>query len=205
MNQGESHDLALALMSLGHQRIDDERDADIVLINTCVVIKPTETKIMRRLRQLNQTGKSMVIAGCIPAVASDALSMEFPGAIRITPSEYGDFKELARSRFGEGDSSLLTIPGPSAIGVLPISQGCLGNCSYCLTKKARGDLSSYPKEMIIGKLRSLLERGAKEVQVTAQDTGCYGLDIRVRPGGLVIHHPVCRRRLHGASGDDEPR
>ena len=78
MNQGESQDLALALMSLGHQRIDDERDADIVLINTCVVIKPTETKIMRRLRQLNQTGKYLVIAGCIPAVAGDALSMEFP-------------------------------------------------------------------------------------------------------------------------------
>jgi MiaB-like tRNA modifying enzyme len=185
MNQGESHDLALALMSLGHQRIDDERDADVVLINTCVVIKPTETKIIRRLRQLNQTGKSMVIAGCIPAVAGDALLMEFPGAMRITPSEYGDFKELARSRFGEGDCSLPTIPGPSTIGILPISQGCLGNCSYCLTKKARGDLSSYPKEMIIGKLRSLLERGVKEVQVTAQDTGCYGLDIGSDLGDLL--------------------
>jgi len=185
MNQGESHDLALALMSLGHKWTDEERDADIILINTCVVIKPTETKIIRRLRQLNQTGKSLVIAGCIPAVAGEALSTEFPGAIRIVPSEYGGFKELARSRFGVGDSALQTIPGPGVIGVLPISQGCLGNCSYCLTKKARGDLSSYPKEMIMGKLSSLLEGGAKEVQVTAQDTGCYGLDIGSDLGDLL--------------------
>lgn len=185
MNQGESHDMALKLLALGHQRVQDESEADLAVINTCVVIKPTETKIMRRIRQLNQTGMDLVIAGCLPAVARADLASEFPDSILISPPEYGDFKELIMVKFGEGKGPMPTLPDSTTIGILPISQGCLGNCSYCLTKKARGDLTSYPELVILDRLRTLLKNGAREVQLTAQDTGCYGLDIGSDLGNLL--------------------
>jgi threonylcarbamoyladenosine tRNA methylthiotransferase CDKAL1 len=185
MNHGESHDMALKLLALGHQRVEDESEADLAVINTCVVIKPTETKIMRRIRQLNQTGMGLVIAGCLPAVARADLASEFPDSILISPPEYGDFKEMIMVKFGEGRGPMPTLPDSTTIGILPISQGCLGNCSYCLTKKARGDLTSYPEVVILDKLRTLLKDGAREVQLTAQDTGCYGLDIGSDLGNLL--------------------
>lgn len=185
MNQGESHDMALKLLALGHQMVEDESEADLAVINTCVVIKPTETKIMRRIRQLNQTGIDLVIAGCLPAVARADLASEFPDSILISPPEYDDFKEMIMVKFGEGKGPMPTLPDPTTIGILPISQGCLGNCSYCLTKKARGDLTSYPEVVILDKLRTLLKNGAREVQITSQDTGCYGLDIGSDLGNLL--------------------
>ncbi|NIA04015.1 MAG: tRNA (N(6)-L-threonylcarbamoyladenosine(37)-C(2))-methylthiotransferase, partial [Nitrospiraceae bacterium] len=63
------------------------------------------------------------------------------------------------------------------IGILPISEGCLGNCSYCKTKYSRGKLLSYPLRDILRQAESYVKRGAKEIWLTSQDTGCYGLDI----------------------------
>jgi threonylcarbamoyladenosine tRNA methylthiotransferase CDKAL1 len=185
MNQGESEDLVLDLLSLGHQRVQNEDDADLFLINTCVVIKATETKILRRLRQLNQTGRPLVIAGCLPAVSDETLFKEFPQSLHLAPSRYPDFKELFRARFGEGESPFLQFQSPNVIGILPISQGCLGNCSYCLTKQARGNLSSYDIETIVHRMRALVMGGSKEIQMTAQDTGCYGLDIGSNLGEIL--------------------
>jgi MiaB-like tRNA modifying enzyme len=65
--------------------------------------------------------------------------------------------------------------GTSAI--LPIAQGCLGACSYCITRFARGKLLSYPVDELLAEFEKRLKRGAKEILVTAQDTACYGRDI----------------------------
>jgi len=64
-----------------------------------------------------------------------------------------------------------------AIGVIPISQGCMGNCSYCLVKKARGNLTSFPAEGIVKDVKNALSEGVCEIWLTSQDCGCYGLDI----------------------------
>ena len=61
--------------------------------------------------------------------------------------------------------------------ILPIAQGCLGNCSYCITKFARGDLRSYPSEDLLKRFDAFLAGGAREILLTAQDTASYGRDI----------------------------
>jgi threonylcarbamoyladenosine tRNA methylthiotransferase CDKAL1 len=63
------------------------------------------------------------------------------------------------------------------ISILPISYGCLGSCSYCCVRNARGRLRSYSIEDVLARLRRDLEAGAKEVWLTSQDTGAYGKDI----------------------------
>lgn len=175
MNQGESRELAEVLLSLGHQEVSTLDDADIALINTCVVIKPTELKIMRRLRHINQMGKKLIIAGCIPTVQSDTLFDEFPNALIMGPKQYSAFADLIRGRFDECTGERTFAPA-SSTGILPVAQGCLGNCTYCLTKKARGDLRSYDSISLIDRAKFLIESGATEIYITAQDSGCYGFE-----------------------------
>jgi MiaB-like tRNA modifying enzyme len=60
--------------------------------------------------------------------------------------------------------------------ILPIAQGCRGRCSYCITKIARGELSSYDESMLVGSFRDFVSSGSREVLLTAQDTASYGAD-----------------------------
>lgn len=175
MNQGESRELTEVLQSLGHLEVSTLDEADIAFINTCIVIEPTELKIMRRLRQINQMGKGLIIAGCIPAVQHDLLYEEFPSALIIEPQRYPTFAEMVRKRFDERSGDR-TSPSTSLTGILPVAQGCLGNCTYCLTKKARGDLSSYDETSLMDRAKVLVENGAMEIYITAQDSGCYGFE-----------------------------
>jgi threonylcarbamoyladenosine tRNA methylthiotransferase CDKAL1 len=176
MNQGEGRELAGSLIALGHQAVDTEEEADLVLVNTCAVIDATERKILRSLHALAQQNKHLVITGCMAAVERDVLIHRFPEALIVPIADYGRFAELVQQNFGSG-SEALPSSGAGCTGIVPISQGCLGNCTYCITKLARGTLSSYPLEQIVETVQREVEAGAKEIQVTAQDTGCYGLDL----------------------------
>jgi MiaB-like tRNA modifying enzyme len=61
-----------------------------------------------------------------------------------------------------------------AVEIIQISEGCLGNCSYCITKLAKGKLFSYPEDLIVD---SVKKSKAYEIWLTSQDCGAYGLDI----------------------------
>ena len=174
MNQGESAELAAHLCSLGHQQVIDENEADAALINTCVVIEPTERKILRRLRHLRDEGKQLIIVGCMASVSPGQLREEFPDALISGTSGYPRFMNLLEGEFqrcGEAISS-----GSPGQMVLPIAQGCNGSCSYCITKLARGDLVSYPLKELVRRADQALVQGAKEILVTSQDTAAYGMD-----------------------------
>ncbi|HQQ25706.1 MAG TPA: tRNA (N(6)-L-threonylcarbamoyladenosine(37)-C(2))-methylthiotransferase, partial [Methanomassiliicoccales archaeon] len=174
MNQGESAELAARLCSLGHKRVEDENEADAALINTCVVIEPTERKILRRLRYLRDQGKQLIIVGCMASVSPAALSEEFPGALISGTSGYPRFMKVLEDEFQRCGEAI----GPGVQGqlVLPIAQGCNGSCSYCITKLARGDLVSYPLKELVRRVEQALGQGVTEVLVTSQDTAAYGMD-----------------------------
>lgn len=174
MNQGESAELAAHLCSLGHQRVVDEGEADTALINTCVVIEPTERKILRRLRYLRDQGKQLIIVGCMASVSPAALSEEFPGALISGTSGYPRFMKVLEDEFQRCGEAIE--PGFQGQIVLPIAQGCNGSCSYCITKLARGDLVSYPLKELVRRVEQALGQGVTEVLVTSQDTAAYGMD-----------------------------
>lgn len=72
------------------------------------------------------------------------------------------------------------LPGPSRTspirGIIPISTGCLGGCTYCITRIARGRLRSFPEDYVVGRMRRLIEEGRREIYLTSQDTAAYGMD-----------------------------
>jgi MiaB-like tRNA modifying enzyme len=186
MNQGEGQEMQHKLVSLGHSIVPTAEDAEIVVVNTCVVIKATELKIMKRLRELREEGKQLVVTGCMAAVQESEVLSEFPEALIMPPSRYGSFAEMIYERFSTGGASVDRIQFPSGTtSILPIAQGCLGHCSYCITRLARGELRSYPVEELVQLAKKAVEEGAKELLVTAQDTACYGKDAGSNLGELM--------------------
>lgn len=175
MNQGESVELTSYLMRHGHQWVKDEDEAEVALINTCVVIAPTERKVWRRLCQLRNSGKRLIIIGCLASIDRDRLIQEFPGSVVCGTADYSSLPPVLQKEFG-GAGISLGLNVSMAPLILPIAQGCNGSCTYCMTKLARGDLDSYPIETLVERTKDALAQGVKEILVTSQDTAAYGMD-----------------------------
>ena len=165
------------LVSLGHSIAPTAEDAEVVVVNSCVVIKATELKILKRLRQLEAEGKKLIVTGCMASVQGEEVMVEFPEALLLPPSNYKSFDETIVESYGTGDKKNATIARFSGTTfIMPIAQGCLGHCSYCITRLARGELRSYPLGELMEVAKDAIRLGAKELFVTAQDTACYGKD-----------------------------
>jgi threonylcarbamoyladenosine tRNA methylthiotransferase CDKAL1 len=68
------------------------------------------------------------------------------------------------------------------IEIVPINVGCLNQCTYCKTKHARGQLSSWSTEEIVSRINTVISEGVKEIRMTSEDTGAYGRDIGTNIG-----------------------
>ena len=67
-------------------------------------------------------------------------------------------------------------PQNPIISIHQISEGCVGNCSYCKTRLAKGKLYSYPEQEILKSIESDIQNGARELWLTSEDSAAYGLD-----------------------------
>ena len=175
MNFGEGEQLSKKMESLGHTKVDSPDEADIVILNTCTVVDTTEKKMIHRMGELKQEGKEIIVTGCMAKVQPKRISIRLPESMIIPPDQYDLFSGKVESAFGCAPCTETYEFGASAI--LPIAQGCLGNCSYCITRFARGVLKSYQEDELLNEFKSMLDSGVKEILVTAQDTACYGRDI----------------------------
>lgn len=175
MNHGEGRQLSARLSQLGHEEVLHPQDADLVVLNTCTVIGTTERKMLRRLSELESQGKKVVVTGCMAKAQPLLLQERSSDVVILAPEDYGSFPDLVRESFG--CSAPRPLPPAAVTEVLPIAQGCLGACTYCITRLARGSLRSHPLDDLRQEFDLLLDRGAKEIHLSAQDTACYGLDI----------------------------
>ncbi len=174
MNHGEGRGLAEDMASLGFEPATSADEADVVVLNTCTVVETTEKHMLSRISKLRSQGKKVVVTGCMAKAQPERIAIRLPDSPVIPPQEYRVFKQRMAERYGIQGCATSVDFGSDAI--LPIAQGCLGNCSYCITKLARGDLSSYPQEELLARFDRFLANGAKEILVTAQDTAAYGRD-----------------------------
>ncbi len=175
MNYGEGRRLSRDMASMGYSEALCADDADIVILNTCTVVETTEKKMLARISELKKMKKEIIVTGCMAKVQPKRIEIRLPDSVILPPSDYHQFAQIVMDRYGLAGPPLQTIQGTEAI--LPIAQGCLGNCSYCITKFARGRLLSYEPETLVKDFDSFVREGAKEILLTAQDTACYGFDI----------------------------
>ena len=173
-NVGDTLRMRTILKTAGH-KIVEAREADIVIVNTCTVTKRTELNVLKRMKELKEQGKEVVVAGCM-AAAQPELVKTFLGedVTMVTPLDIRDSEE---------QECELEVDFDGVIAVIPIAMGCVGRCTYCIVKQARGDLRSYAANKLCKAVKSAVERGAKEIRITAQDCSAYGWD------GFGINYP----------------
>ncbi len=175
-----------ALVEAGYQISQNPSSADFLIYNTCAVKTPTENRMIDLLKRIPNS-KNLVITGCLPKINLKRLQREvdFSGIsgpstgseILHILSEIKKGSKTSRITVQQDLEPLLPNPKPGQlISIIPISYGCLGNCSYCCVKAARGTLRSYPIKEIITRLAKDVENGTKEIWLTGQDLGCYGFD-----------------------------
>lgn len=176
MNYGEGRKLSRDMAQMGYQEASSAEDANIVILNTCTVVETTEKHMLARISELKKMRKEVIVTGCMAKVQPKRVEIRLPESIVLAPSDYHRFAKEVAERYGIAGPPLSVHEGTDAI--LPIAQGCLGNCTYCITKFARGKLQSYPGEELITEFNGFIDNGAKEVLITAQDTACYGVDTK---------------------------
>ena len=156
LNQAQGEMIASSLISQGNSLVDDLNEADSVLISTCIVIDHTEKKMLKRIDEFKKMGKDVLVSGCLT-------HYKLPNVKNIP-------FEVSR-----GNLPLIK-PNDLSVGI-PIAEGCDGGCSFCISRLARGRLKSFSREEILNTIEGAVQKGAKEVRLTALDTGSYGYDI----------------------------
>ncbi len=189
-SRGEAEIVRGLLSEAGFSLVDDLDLADVVIILTCVVKQPTEHRLINRIKELaSLSEKRLIVAGCMPEAEPWLVQRLAPKASMFGPHHVTDCVDVVRRAVSGDRVELLGVRREVKLclprarfsdfaAIVPISQGCLGSCAYCLVRKARGGLFSYPIETILGEVKASVSRGAREILLTAQDTASYGVDFR---------------------------
>ncbi len=188
-NQADGAVLAGCLARTGYELVESVSAADVVVYNTCAVKGPTEDRMIEAAKRIGE-GKKLVVVGCLPLINLRRLKEEvrFDGVagpavgeriVEIVKRVLGGERVFALEE-GLGVNPKLSLPRVernSVVSVVPVSYGCLGSCAYCCVVFARGRLRSYAISEIVERVEADVDRGFREVWLTAQDTACYGRDI----------------------------
>ncbi|WP_456365452.1 tRNA (N(6)-L-threonylcarbamoyladenosine(37)-C(2))-methylthiotransferase [Thermococcus sp.] len=188
-NRADGEIMEAILVRAGYELVDGPEEADYVVVNTCAVKDPTERKMARRIRELIDSGKRVIATGCLVHVNPDAIDPRVSGMLgvksidriaeAIDVAERGG-KLVSVEGWRERNPDKLELPRlwkSGVVFVVPISEGCLNACTYCATRFARGVLKSYKPELVVRWVKEALARGYREIQLSSEDTGCYGFDI----------------------------
>ncbi len=177
-NYGETRLMQQALSSRGHAIVPSAGEADTSVLVTCTVIDHTERKMLKRMRALAGEGKPLVVAGCMAAAQRDLVRRTVPNATLLPPRKWPQIVDLLGAGTVCADRAVAMETDHVAWrdAIVPIAQGCAGRCTYCITRVARGRVSSYPIDAIVERVRGYVEAGVKDVKLTGQDTAAYGMD-----------------------------
>jgi len=173
-NRGESQAIERRLRQGGHYPVDDPSRADVAILNTCTVVEKTERNMLRRAAELDEgTPADLVITGCMALAQGEAFDDANVDAEILHWDEVAEYVRNGECPTATPDTDVVL---DDVTGILPIARGCLSDCSYCITKQATGTIDSPPVEENVQKARELLDAGAREIRITGQDTGVYGLE-----------------------------
>ena len=174
----------------GHEIVNDLPNADVIVLLTCTVIGTTEQRMLSRLKVFQKTHKKIIVTGCMPVVQADLIKSVVPDACLLPPQHIQYITNIIqgnKSVLFETKKTMLPKYYDEVIAPVMIAEGCLLSCSYCITHFARGTLRSFPIQEIVADVCSAIKQGCKEIQLTAQDTASYGLDIGTNLGTLLTH------------------
>lgn len=199
------------LTSKGYEITDDENEADVVVVNTCCFIGDAKEESIHNIlemAELRKAGdiKALIVTGCLAQRYKEEVQTEIPevDAIIGTTAIDAIVETLEDVLAGQGHnhiedinrtpvydkSRIVTTGGHYAY--LKIAEGCDKRCSYCIIPKVRGNYRSIPMESLLAEARKLVEFGAKELILVAQETTLYGKDLYGEKSLPRLLHELCK-------------
>ena len=165
----------------------DPSEADIAIVNTCSFIGPAKEESINTILDLAEYKKSgrlkkLIVAGCLVERYKDEIRKELPEI-----DEIASVKDYVRRL----DSQMKRVEsGERYTRYLKIAEGCDKYCSYCIIPRLRGHFRSIPMDMILEEARELVEDGAKELILVAQETTLYGTDLYGKKSLHLLLHAL---------------
>ena len=208
-NVADSQAIAGDLAANGFRIVELGKEHDLNIIVTCSVKDATEHKMMSRIKALSTTGKPLIIAGCLAKTETEKIQRQFSGVSFLGPRSLSRAVASARAAI-RGETSIeledtdgrekLSIPRVRinpVVSIVQIATGCLSECSFCQTKLAKGQITSYRIGDILRVIEEDTTAGCREIWLSSTDNGCYGYDIgtniiellkrcRTIPGDFII-------------------
>lgn len=187
--------MAGKLIERGHEVTLDAyaTDADYIIVNTCSFIFDAEEESISSIFDMIDTGKRVIITGCLPQKHQKHLkkliseAYGFIGTADI--DKIADLIEADKEFYYVSEKPLCKYPenikraqitvGSSSY--IKVAEGCNYSCGYCVIPKLRGKYISRPIENIVYEAKELANKGVNEIILIAQDTSCYGMDLYKKP------------------------
>ena len=184
------------LAEKGYTFTDDEAEADIAVVNSCCFIgdaKEESINTILQLAELKTEGqlKALIVCGCLAQRYKDEIQTEIPEVDAIIGTTAIDMivETVDSVLAGKSENHLEDIDRACVYGVprsvttgghfayLKIAEGCNKRCTYCVIPSVRGNYRSIPMESLVREAKKLVENGAKELILVAQETTVYGIDL----------------------------
>ena len=161
--------------------VNQPGEADAIIVNTCGFIEQSQAQSMEAVHELAANklpGQTLIVAGCMTQLYGEKVRSEVAGIDHVFG--VGQWQDVAKLLSVDVDA-VYDIPqhakvtGPSAY--LKISDGCDAPCTFCVIPKIKGGLRSAPAGLLVKEARRLVDAGAKELVLVAQDSTAWGEDL----------------------------
>ena len=190
MNEADSAKVAAMLQEVGYSATDSESDADVIVLNSCVVRQAAEDKVAGKLGSLarvkrERPGVQIVLTGCMVTRQQEVLRQRFPHVdLFFDPSDFDKLQTLV-PELSNLDDDLGRIPhyylpqetDSRVAAYVPIIYGCNFLCSYCIVPYRRGKERSRPIDEIVREVSGLVAGGVQDVTLLGQTVNAYGHDL----------------------------
>ncbi|WP_071705580.1 tRNA (N6-isopentenyl adenosine(37)-C2)-methylthiotransferase MiaB [Murdochiella vaginalis] len=192
MNEHDSERMAYLLESMGYQATEETEDADLIAMNTCLVRENAEQKVFGQIGALkkwkaDRPGRLLALCGCMMQTggAKDVILRSYPQVDLIFGTHnIARLPQLIEQvmRTGERivdissdeeDRDALYIRNDAAFAYVNIMTGCNNFCSYCVVPYARGREKSRPAEEVLCEVRTLADKGYREIMLLGQNVNSY--------------------------------
>lgn len=173
---------------------DTDKDAEIVIINTCSFINDAERESVQSILQMIQDGKKVIVTGCLPQKHKDELKQAIPEiSAMLGTSDFNKIVEVIENIDKENYEFIFDVNVKpkyvypenverqqitvGASSYIKIADGCNYHCGYCIIPNLRGAYQSRPIENIVAEAKEIAKKGCTEIVLIAQDTTSYGIDL----------------------------
>ncbi|WP_366921748.1 30S ribosomal protein S12 methylthiotransferase RimO [Metallumcola ferriviriculae] len=174
-----------SLVHAGMHLVDDCTNAEIIIVNTCGFIAPAKEESINTILEMamykeNGKCKKLVVTGCMVGKYGVELAKEIPEIdLLAESSDVTKIVDALGLRETSANNALLRTETTNMqhTRYLKISEGCNNNCTYCTIPQLKGNYKSRSMEEIVKEAEFLVQSGAKEIVLVAQDTTRYGVDL----------------------------